>query len=477
MELVRLTTPLPAREAGFSFHDITLYFDDVPRQSATKLEELLFPERQAGYAAQNRAAKLAREVCKKKWVVAQLKLYDIPGKSSDTLARCLEMLREAVTTGKCESLPASVNEIETRLPGRYAPLEVEYRRAMASYEQAKDERDRAAFVACKTPTEEANQDLKRFLRKYFLDDRDKPAPNCISLPMALPDLNDRVSLHMAAERISGLHTASGGKEPHRTIVIGWSASAVRSKALELDTQARHAAAQATTAAFDARMTKHRDFVTAQGKKEGIAVGQYIIECETISEGWDDMGEMSLNIMFDRNGSNLHGTFDFGILTGAIRLTSKPLKARQEQILAGHDEYSDDDDTDEDTDEETSESDSVTPPPAFTGSKRKAGASSSAQPSTKKSRTAAQDPLRHNFQWRGRETGEGEIQLDYDGSNVGRFDFVDKTRTVLKGVIATPFTGPAEFKGYKISSVAGRQTEYWDDFGEDGYEEERRGRWH
>ena len=59
------------------------------------------------------------------------------------------------------------------------------------------------------------------LNEFFLRDQSRAI-----LAMKLPGLDNRSVVHAAAEKIPGLHTASHGREPSRTLAIGWDENAV-----------------------------------------------------------------------------------------------------------------------------------------------------------------------------------------------------------------------------------------------------------
>jgi hypothetical protein len=79
-----------------------------------------------------------------------------------------------------------------------------------------------------------------------------------------------------------------------------------------------------------------------------------------------------------------------------------------------------------------------------------------------------------FSWRGRETGEGEIQLDYEGdTNLGSFDFL--SNTTLKGILKSSY-GKFPFTGSKVADVPVHKDDVWDELSETAHEGERVGRW-
>ena len=121
-------------------------------------------------------------------------------------------------------------------------------------------------------------------------------------------------------------------------------------------------------------------------------------------------------------------------------------------------------------------------------KRKAGDLAGRPTKARKSDNATSGRRRLPFLWRGRETGEGKIQLDNDKSpsNVGTLEFVDAACTRFHRLININLVGErVEFDGYRIGKgpkvVGGRGTAgvgsvSWEALSEQAYESERVGRW-
>lgn len=110
----------------------------------------------------------------------------------------------------------------------------------------------------------------------------------------------------------------------------------------------------------------------------------------------------------------------------------------------------------------------------------AGPSTSAvPPSSKRAKTDKQAAKRKlYFMWRGRETGENEIQLDHTGENHGEIVCLDATCSRFRGNLSGGCVGSnVEFEGYKTSSEATDLVNTWEDYSEDVYEEERKARSH
>jgi hypothetical protein len=82
-----------------------------------------------------------------------------------------------------------------------------------------------------------------------------------------------------------------------------------------------------------------------------------------------------------------------------------------------------------------------------------------------------------FQWRGRETGEGVIQLPSGNENRGYFD-VCVAEATLDGSLSSDLIGRnKKFTAYKVSDEPRSWPEDWESFSEAAYERERNKRWY
>lgn len=312
---------------------------------------------------------------------------------------------------------ADVRTIRDQLRADFEPLEHVYRARLAEYERAIHDRDVARFNACSTPSEEANTDLDMFLRKYFLDENGKPDLTKMPRAMVLPGLEDRQGLHQAAERVRGLKTLSGGVEPYRSIVVGWSESGIWDAVRELDEAGSRKKEEDCSKGWERMMRKHEAFVARHGSRPSrqtdgtdfmAAQGNYFLECKTMSEQYRDEAEdMHLNIICKESDHRLEASFQFGIIDGIMHLGG---------TLAGlpHGERDESDSDDEGDSEEA-----IASRRATTGNKRKGkGRVSSSVSKAKKAKASTHHTRRLYFKWAGRETGEEEIQTDYGGEHWG-----------------------------------------------------------
>jgi hypothetical protein len=193
------------------------------------------------------------------------------------------------------------------------------------------------------------------------------------------------------------------------------------------------------------------------------MGSYLIECKQLSEGWDIANDMTLDISDSSDQHVLEAAFDFGILEGAMLLSFS--QAAIKEFTATLDDGGSEDDAD-------SEEEQV-----VRGKRARKGSGNQRKKSAK-SESSKRTRVLH-LQWRGRETGEGEIQLDDDSnpSHVGQLEFTDATLTKFKGFTSIPSAGEkVEFLGYKVNAIPQQTAEDWNCFSESQYERQRVGRW-
>lgn len=448
------------------------------RAPRTRLQSLLFPESQTGKRKIKQRLEDAKSTVKKTWIAAQLAVYQIPFKSNATVADLLGILKASVQDGKCDRQPRELEELEKELRGSY-----EERKRV--YDIAVTKLRREEFDKLGSPSKEANYDEKQFMAKYFLNARGGPDRSKTLVPMALPGLHSRMGIHAAAERIPGLITQSGGTGDSRTLVIGWDISAVSKKVSDIDLEAAKARKEALDAAQKLKMAKLEAFVASLRRKGSSkkeldfedARGQYIIECEQISSGWD-AEHLSLRICL--TGSNdwplrLVGLFDLGVIQGIMHIGPKPQDLPHSELVSSGEDSDERDGTPVQVEE-------------FCYGRRiekrkmgsQAGKGSSAK-NKKRVKTISNTTCkssRLHLLWRGRETGEGMIELDYYRLHTGHIEFKDNECTRFVGAINVPCIGKdVPVQGYKVSTLGGPISDAWSNYSESVYERERVGRWH
>lgn len=202
------------------------------------------------------------------------------------------------------------------------------------------------------------------------------------------------------------------------------------------------------------------------------VGGYSITCKAISEEWPDQDDhFGLDISESSTFGVFEGSFDFGILEGAMVLSSDEglLDAHVDKLEADEgDEYGYDDEED-DGDEDEDE-------PTVSGGKRKATSTARGQPAKKVKKASPGSALRFHILWRGRDTSEGEI---HSGPGHGAIKFTNKNYTKLTGEIDLPHAGEGvEITGERVTdqSNAGDSSS-WNDYSEAAYERANVSRWH
>jgi hypothetical protein len=363
-----------------------------------------------------------------------------------------------------DRVPSHILELETKLRDEYT---VKHAAHVSMVRQHRLEE----FSKLGSPSKEAEFDVGLFLSKYFLDARGAPDRSKTREPLSLPGYIYRHTLHAAAERINGLHTYCGGEGDSRILVIGWNRTAVWAKAGEVDRQHREGKQTQREAQWERKIQSHRDYVAGLAQRKGRfkpenAVGTYVVSCKEISEEWDNADDLTMSITESTGPAELVAEFDFGILEGIMRLGRDP----EPLALSGSDDEEADD---EELDEESE--------PAPTGTKRgrtaKAPKRATARKSKRnKSASDAAHPRRLYLQWRGRETGESEIQLDYGNTHTGHLDFTDAGCTVFEGVANLVYVYKAKFRGFKINDEPARKTRSWGDYSEEEHEYARTARW-
>ena len=336
-------------------------------------------------------------------------------------------------------------------------------------------------------------------------------------PVALPGFGNRAEMHSTAEKIPGLHTCSAGNEPYRVLAIGWDSSAVSRAAGKAAAVGHAQHTKEMDEERTMRMDEHREFLeTLKVKQKGTknkakkgaqsqishAAGTYLVECRNIEEEWPELVQSGLYMTIvpdEENKGRLVAEFEFGVLEGIMRFrqvdeewlsdedsgeedtnedSEGGIDTGEEDLVSPSEEEHDDDDDDDDDDDGDAELS------RWASGKRKRSTAKSQptrrQPQAKKKKTlppaTGSTKFKLLFQWRGRETGEGEIQLG--GSNKGYIEFGDSDCTTFTGVMDAPYFTKAKLKGYKVSKDNGaRINASWGDFSESVYERERIGRWH
>lgn len=200
---------------------------------------------------------------------------------------------------------------------------------------------------------------------------------------------------------------------------------------------------------------------AQGQRNASIAGSYSIKCDDIEQGWANMDDLTLDIKEGPTAGIYSASFDFGVLEGAMLLSA------DKELLAPCVE--DTDSSDEGDDDDVSESDTRT------SNKRKARGKLAGKVAKKaKPAQANLAPTKFFLVWRGRETGEGEIQ---SGEHSGTIEFTNRNYVRFSGDMDMVFVGGSDgFEGTKVSDVPETFSQCWGDFSESAYEYERVSQW-
>ena len=346
----------------------------------------------------------------------------------------------------------------------------------------------APGVKFDVPTAEAQFDINRFLAKYFLDGLEgKPAPQKTVEPLELYPFGDPgfaylgERLQQAVALIPGLHLcyAWGIYSSDMTIIIGWNYGQVHLRKREIEVKA--AAEKSVTEKaereeiWQRKLCAHYEYLqnyqppTGPLKLERLS-GKYIVKCEKLDgcNSEDEMMTLHIHPPSERSSHGVLAAFEFGILEGTMLLAMSDdalHQLRQDvDVPSGRDGH---------------ESDHLDSDPCLTDSReQKAEASPEPTPTKRRILGGRNRPNRVCLQWAGRETGEGEIQVDTENENVGYLVF-DEARASAQGKIAYPhYYGDVtvEFAIHKVSDQPTKAPEPWSRFSEEQHNYESSARW-
>lgn len=185
------------------------------------------------------------------------------------------------------------------------------------------------FSKLDSPSAEAKFDPRWFISKYFLNSAGEPERRTTPTPIELYGLYalQRQRVHAAAGGIPGLYTASSGPDSSRVLSIGWDKSSIVPRvncARELLYGDPHSAATEPREKKRQRYLAHVQTRNTNNPKQEfkprLAIGSYIIECETISDQYSSRA-LKLDIMHGSEG--LAGGFDLGVVKGIMRFGPRP----------------------------------------------------------------------------------------------------------------------------------------------------------
>ena len=494
MDLPRPSTPVQISR-GFQVKHRAFSFRGIPRATPSKLNWLFHPDSQRLKRDQKAAHEEAKRTIKRDWLTAQLKLYGISFRNGATKSELETSLKTAVDSGKCENVPDDIQRLENDLQARYQEPYERFEAELSQWQQDIDKAKNDKYQQQPTLSAKAEFDLERFMKEFFLDVRGEPDLRKTAQPIALPGVS-RAQVHARAERVPGLVTVSGGSGEDRTLVIGWDRNAVFKKASSVGRETAERVQAQRSNSWELKMAKHRQYPSKLAEMnpdqewyEGNCRGDYAIKCTDVESGWHcDASKFRLRIAM-LNDWDLVGQFDFGVVKGVMHLATdattiphsegKRSRAdRDDSEEDGDSEESDDSEEDEDSISESDDSFGNENFANVDSRKRKASGELRAYSihSAKHSKQPSRGPgsRRVHFVWRGRETGEGQIQNGKD--LVGYMDFQDDAGSSFKGRILIPFSGNAEFEGYNVGGMIGPIRDTWEDYSDKQYEYERVARW-
>jgi hypothetical protein len=306
--------------------------------------------------------------------------------------------------------------------------------------------------------------------KYFVDGSGKPDPTKTTEVVGIPysrSSDRRISqLREALGRVSGLHQATGSGVSTQTIYLGWDQRAVKKAAKDHGSKEARARQAKGNAREERRTLKHERYLANSRTMIPSPVGQYIVDCEEIEQGYE-VTDLTLAIRATRTSGLYQASFDFGIIEGVMMLSA------DESMLAPYAEkYGDDSDIEDDYGEDEDEDEEEDVKFAGGSTKRKATAKPAGGRPLKKAKTGK--PRIYFVRLKSRDTGTGEINTE---ANEGKITFNAPT---LSG-----FTGEAKigciglkviFTARKVSAVAPDSWDSWDNYSEAAYEYARVSRW-
>ena len=465
----RPSTPVQSLR-GFQVHHDAFSYRGVQPEQASRLNELFNPESLQLKQGQKARIDAARRMIRKPWLEGQVKLYGISFSNGWTRATLETMLKDAVKSGKCNQVPAKVRTLENDLRAHYRERYAKYKAKLAHWEKHKHDDRNEAYQSQPTASAKADYDIELFMKQYFLDTKGRPDRKKMTEPMALPGV-DRAAVCAHAKRVSGLHIAIGGRGEGCTLVLGWNNVAVLSKSIDIGNEHKRRLKAQRNNAWEQSMAKHKELVSdlaiSQDRQEWDPFqcrGSFAIQCEALEDGWRcDKTKFHLRIAI-LAGFNLVGQFDFEAVEGVMHLAedSGVLPHSRHKGTTSDDE----DHGDADTDSEDAFRDNK---------KRKAHVAPPPQAGRPQKRQKRSETTRRvHFVWRGRETGEGQIENDKD--QVGYMDFKDDCGSCFDGRIMIPFCGDVRFEGFKVGSLGGPIRDTWNDYSDARYEYERVARW-
>ena len=395
---------------------------------------------------------------------------------------------------QCDSPTDHIQELEKNLEARYKRLDKDEVQQIARKRQ--EEFDKRF----PDPTTAAIMDPKLFISRYFLaldgtPDKSK-TPNVIVVPHLTQRLTWEIQesireLFKPTRGSPQLHCFSDGPtNSEKVTALGWDKNVVIEAAKKASKPLYEKQAAEDKRRKEERMQLHFTFVDNLPTESFPCTmksiqGAYIVNCVEIEREWSDdvrrCGGLFLRIMPEIGSQrrNLIADFDFGVLEGLMRFRPWGIEPSCPRVALEGKVGVEKKNKQLPHDPDGLQSD------ALPARKRKASSRPELKYTISKKSRANSNPEKLDpnvfklaLEWRGRETGEGEI--DSDPSNDGwiKWDASDSSKftgSVKIGLIG----GYVAFEGYKthLISKGMKQSSEWAEYCNDPYERVHGLRWH
>ena len=346
---------------------------------------------------------------------------------------------------------------------------------------------------------------KLFISRHFLSPDGAPDPTKTPNPIVIRNISSLVAwkieeavlMLVGGRRYSpgnSLETrARGPTDDHKVLALGWNRMAVWDAAGEAAKPLFDRQRQEDERRKQRRLEFHRGFVSILDEQE-VSIcdlktiqGQYFITCERIEREWpDDVrkgNDMILKIMPEMGSPrrNLVAEFHFAVVEGLMRLRPAGITPTRRQTEKEKEKKRQREErTGSKMAQEQNEVESKEEADSLTGTLGKRKAVHPRMGCCKKCEDdqgtyiPKPDKVRLDFDFRGRETGESEVE-----HGAGWIEWDKQNSTQFQGIIHIGFLGSnVPFYGYKTDLLAkgSRPESEWSDYTENPYGMGPRNRW-
>lgn len=349
-------------------------------------------------------------------------------------------------------------------------------------------------------------DPKMFIARHFLALDGTPDSTKTPDPIIVYNLSSLLAWHIEEAALvlfrgrkyspgNYLYTrACGPTDSDKVLALGWNRMAVWDAAGTAAEPLFEKQAEEDEKRKQKQLESHREFVSMLDEKE-VSVcnmktiqGRYLITCEEIESQWPaDVRKgngMTLRIIPEVGNPrrNLIAEFHFAVLEGLMRLRPagvKPSRRRTDDEIEEEKRQKEGRAESKMAQEQKEDDGEEAPGPLATGPipKKRKTPETKTVPSKKwrsnpNPGTPEPNKLRLDFDYRGRETGEGEIE-----HGAGWIEWDKHNSTTFEGMIDIGFIGSAvSFYGHKMDILVSRPGSEWADYCDDPYELGPRNRW-